>query len=119
MLPLIYADFNGMRPVAPDKKQLYVSLAKFGTKRDLERQHIDLREGLPLRMHDDEEGGIVASGAAHFDPESGKWVAVANASDVRYLSDVVNDPNHWASTVDWSAVRSRSEELIPPDLHGP
>jgi hypothetical protein len=103
--PLVWVDFNATSYGARDTGQIYIHLWKIGTLRDLERQHVQLKEGMELRMYDDDEDGIVATGIAHYDQQGARWVAVAKTSDVKYISEVAGDPNHWASTVDWKALR--------------
>jgi hypothetical protein len=70
----IYADFNN----ADSSGRLRLNCA--GTLEDLSRQSVRLREGMPLRLHDEE---LEADGEAHFSPEERIWVAAINWQLVR------------------------------------
>jgi hypothetical protein len=100
--PRVYADFQNL----DDFNRLRLTCA--GTRQDLARQGIQLREGLVLTcyMDDaDEEGRpdeLRAEGIVHFNETERCWVA----------------------TIDWSALRHASEERTPdtggaksPSLH--
>jgi hypothetical protein len=73
--PTIYADFNNADP------QGRLRLNCIGTIEDLSRQGIQLREGLPLTLHDEE---LEADGEAYFSPEDRIWVAVLDWQLVRH-----------------------------------
>ena len=88
--PRIYADFQKLD--AHD----HLKLTCAGTQRDLDRQGIELREGLTLTFWTDDEDDagkpdeLLAEGIVLFDEVNGCWVA----------------------TVNWSAIRHASEELV-------
>jgi hypothetical protein len=75
--PLIYADFNN----ADGHGCLRLNCA--GTTVDLFREGIELREGLPLVLHDEE---LEADGTAHFSAEERLWVAIIDWQKVRRFS---------------------------------
>ena len=75
--PMVYADFHN----ADAEGRL--RLNTIGTIRDLSRQGITLRDGLPLTLHDDE---LEVDGEVCFSPEEHLWVAA----------------------IDWDAIRPRS-----------
>ncbi len=72
--PIIYADFNNA------DTQGCLRLNTVGTIQDLSQQGIQLREGLPLTLHDEE---MEADGEAHFSLEEQIWVATINWQKVR------------------------------------
>jgi hypothetical protein len=96
--PRIYADFHNL----DDSNRLRLTCA--GTKEDLERQGIELREGLVLTfyMDDADDQGdpdeLRTEGVVQYDGSESTWVA----------------------SVDWSAVRHASDEMPShPDGPGP
>src|SRR5262245_47313375 len=92
--PKVYADFQNL----DDANRLRLTCA--GTREDLERHGIQLREGcvLTFYMDDaDEEGRpdeLLADGTVHDNPQEKCWVA----------------------EIDWTALRHSSDELseVPP-----
>jgi hypothetical protein len=72
--PTIYADFNN----ADSRGRLRLNCV--GTVEDLSRQGVQLREGLPLTLHDEE---LEADGEAHFSADEQIWVAIINWGLVR------------------------------------
>ena len=90
--PRIYADFHNLDGL----NRLRLTCA--GTREDLARQRIELREGLRLDFYMDdaadsgEPDDILAEGVVHFDPVDQTWVA----------------------DVDWLAVRHASEDKTRP-----
>ena len=84
--PRVYADFQNL----DDENRLRLTCA--GTRRDLERQGIALREGLALTLYTDDatdEGQpdeLLAEGIVHYDEAENCWVA----------------------TIDWKALRRKS-----------
>ena len=64
-----------------------------GTFEDLQRQGIELREGLKLTVYmddSDDEGNpdeLRADGVVHFDAEHRCWVATIDWSAIRHASD--------------------------------
>ena len=96
--PKIYADFHNL----DDSNRLRLTCA--GTKEDLERQGIELREGLVLTFYMDEADDrgdpdeLRTEGVVHYDESESTWVA----------------------SVDWSAVCRASDEMPGrPDGPGP
>ncbi|MBW3600157.1 MAG: hypothetical protein KY475_23145 [Planctomycetes bacterium] len=87
----IYADFQNL----DDANRLRLSCA--GTKEDLERHGIQLRQGMMLTFYTDDADddgrpdNLLADGVVEYDEEAGGWVA----------------------TVDWSALRHASDERHP------
>lgn len=69
-------------------------LTTIGTRRDLERLRIELREGLPLKLWTDDldeagkEDNLIVDGVAHFYEEVGVWVALIDWDHVRHESEV-------------------------------
>ena len=86
--PKVYADFQNL----DDSNRL--RLTCIGTKQDLTRLGIELREGLELTfwMDDSDEEGqpdpLLADGTVQFN----------------------GNENCWVATIDWSALRHSSEE---------
>jgi hypothetical protein len=86
--PRVYADFQNL------DDQNRIRLTRTGTCQDLERQEIQLREGLVLTLYTDDandEGSpdeLLAEGVVHLSDEEDCWVA----------------------TIDWTALRHASEE---------
>ena len=70
----LYADFNNADPEGR------VRLNVAGTLRDLARQGVQLREGLPVVVHDEE---LAADGEAVFSAGEGVWAARIDWSLVR------------------------------------
>jgi hypothetical protein len=73
-LPLIYADFNNADPHG------CLRLNCAGTTDDLSREGVELREGLPIVLHDEE---LEADGIAHFSADEKAWVAIIDWQKVR------------------------------------
>ncbi len=72
--PTIYADFNN----ADSRGCLRLNCV--GTIQDLSEQGLQLRDGLPLTLHDEE---LEADGEARFSSEERIWVAVIDWARVR------------------------------------
>ena len=74
-IPRVYADFQNL----DDLNRLRLTCA--GTLQDLERQGIELREGLVLTLYTDDENDqgqpdeLCAEGVAHYDEGAQCWVA--------------------------------------------
>lgn len=89
-IPKVYADFHNI----DDEGQLRLTCA--GTAQDIDRQGIELRDGLVLTFvtdDEDDEGQpdeLLADGIVHYDEVGCCWVA----------------------NVDWSALRHASEEAV-------
>ena len=85
--PKIYADFHNL----DDSNRLKLTCA--GTKDDLERQRIELREGLVLTFYMDdaddhgEADELRTEGVVHYDEKVLTWVASVDWSAVRHASD--------------------------------
>ena len=90
--PKIYADFQNL----DDFNRLRLTCA--GTTEDLDRQKLQLREGMVLTfyMDDADEQGrpdeLTAEGVVHYNKDEECWVAA----------------------IDWSAIHHASEEQIAP-----
>lgn len=86
-MPGVYADFQNL----DDFNRLKLTCA--GTLQDLERQGIDLREGLILSLYTDDENDqgqpdeLRAEGVAHYDAEGQCWVATVDWAAIRHASD--------------------------------
>jgi hypothetical protein len=86
--PLVYADFQDL----DDENRLRLTCA--GTRRDLERQRVELREGLPLTLYTDDatdEGQpdqLLADGIVQYNQGEKCWVAAIDWSAIRHESDV-------------------------------
>jgi hypothetical protein len=82
--PLVYADFQNL----DDENRLRLTCA--GTRRDLERQGIKLREGLPLTLYTDDatdEGQpdhLLADGIAQYNEAEKCWVAAIDWNALRH-----------------------------------
>jgi len=85
--PQIYADFHN----ADSRGRL--RLNSVGTIEDLARQHIELREGLPVSLYSDDldAGGaldkLLVDGIVEFSKEEDCWVAIIDWSAIRHASD--------------------------------
>jgi hypothetical protein len=85
--PLVYADFQNL----DDENRLRLTCS--GTRRDLERQGIELREGLILTLYTDDandEGQpdeLRAEGVVHYDTGAKCWVAAIDWQAIRHASD--------------------------------
>src|SRR5262249_35320313 len=85
--PRVYADFQNL----DDENRLRLTCA--GTRRDLEQQGIELRDGMTLTLCSDDandEGQpdeLLADGVVHYD-ETGKC---------------------WGAAIDWNAIRHASK----------
>jgi len=85
--PKIYADFHNL----DDSNRLRLTCA--GTREDLERQGIELREGLVLTfyMDDADDRGdpdeLRTEGIVHYDESESTWVASVDWSAIRHASD--------------------------------
>jgi hypothetical protein len=82
----IYADFHNL----DDLNRLRLTCA--GTREDLERLGIELREGLILTFYMDDTDGqgrpdeLRVEGVVHFDADHLSWIADVNWSKVRHES---------------------------------
>lgn len=111
--PLVSVDFNAMW----DKH--HVSLGTLGVKWDLERQGVQIADGLRLRAFDvdaDSEGhrdNIVCEGVVdHLDgtnhPPKFDWLLAIDW--IAHESDLRDDLQHWVHAVEWEhEERVRSE----------
>lgn len=82
--PKVYADFQNL------DASHRLRLTSQGTLRDLERQGIELREGLGLTVYTDDEDDqgrpteLQADAVVHLDPDGGGWVAAIDWSALRH-----------------------------------
>lgn len=85
--PKVYADFQNL----DDANRLRLTCA--GTKEDLARQGIELREGLVLTFYMDDANNrgepdeLLSEGAVHYSEQERSWVALIDWSAVRHASD--------------------------------
>jgi hypothetical protein len=85
-IPKVYADFQNL----DDLNRLRLTAA--GTLQDLERQGIQLHEGLLLTLSTDDEDDqgqpdeLRAEGLTHYDEEGQRWVATIDWAAVRHAS---------------------------------
>jgi len=85
--PRIYADFHN----ADSRGRL--RLNSVGTIEDLARQHIELREGLPVSLYSDDLDAagaldkLLVAGIVGFSQEEDCWVATIDWSAIRHASD--------------------------------
>src|SRR5271155_4043995 len=93
--PRVYADFQNL----DDENRLRLTCA--GTRQDLERHGIELREGmaLPLYTDDTDDEGqpdqLLAEGVVHYNEEEKSWVAAIDWNAIRHKSEIPNhDRNH-------------------------
>ena len=84
--PRIYADFQNL----DGENRLRLTCA--GTRRDLERQGIQLREGMVLTLYTDDandEGQsdeLLAEGIVHYNQAETCWVAAIDWQTIRHAS---------------------------------
>jgi hypothetical protein len=84
--PRVYADFQNL----DDENRLRLTCA--GTRRDLERQAIDLCEGMMLTLYTDDatDDGqpdeLLADGVVHFNETEKCWVATIDWQAIRHAS---------------------------------
>jgi hypothetical protein len=87
-IPRVYADFQNL----DDENRLRLTCA--GTRRDLERQGIELREGMNLTLYTDD--------------------ANDNGQPDELLAEGIVEYNEaekcWVARIDWQALRHASEE---------
>jgi hypothetical protein len=82
----VYADFQNL----DDQNRLRLTCA--GTRRDLERQGIELREGMALTLYSDdakdngEPDELFAEGVVHYDEAANCWVAAIDWNAIRHAS---------------------------------
>jgi hypothetical protein len=85
--PRVYADFQNL----DDENRLRLTCA--GTCCDLERQHIDLREGLAITLYTDDADDqgrpdeLRASGIVHYNDAEQCWVAAIDWKAIRHASE--------------------------------
>lgn len=64
---------------------------------DTERYGVELKEGHPLHLYTDDLGDdgnrddMIVDGVAHFDANSGRWVALVDWDTLRHISEVGSD----------------------------
>jgi hypothetical protein len=85
--PRVYADFQNL----DDENRLRLTCA--GTRRDLERQGIELREGMALTLYSDDANDrgkpdeLLAEGVVHYDDAEKCWVAAIDWNAIRHASE--------------------------------
>jgi hypothetical protein len=90
--PRVYADFQNL----DDENRLRLTCA--GTRRDLERQALELREGMALTLYTDdaadngESDELVADAVVHFNQAENCWVAAIDWQAIRHASENGNLP---------------------------
>ncbi len=87
--PRVYADFQNL----DDANRLRLVCA--GTRRDLERQQIQLSEGMTLTLYTDD-----ADDAGHPDELLADGVVQYNGQE-----------KCWVAAIDWQALRHRSDQV--------
>jgi hypothetical protein len=86
--PRVYADFQNL----DDENRLRLTCA--GTRRDLERQGIELKEGMVLTLYTDDatDDGrpdeLLAEGVVHYDNAEECWVATIDWQAIRHASQI-------------------------------
>jgi hypothetical protein len=106
----IWVDFNTLSTV-PDGRW-FVSLTTFGSQENLRRRCLTLNEGLRLNLYMDDASGegawddLVVSGTVQRHPVWGSWVALVERAQIKHVSEIVGDPDHCASSVDWAALHT-------------
>lgn len=84
--PKVYADFQNL----DDENRLRLTCS--GTRRDLERQSLELREGMALTLYSDDatDDGqpdeLLADGVVHFNKAENCWVAAIDWQAIRHAS---------------------------------
>jgi len=84
--PRVYADFQNL----DDENRLRLTCA--GTRRDLERQALELREGMALTLYTDDatddgqSDELLADGVVHFNQAENCWVAIIDWQAIRHAS---------------------------------
>jgi hypothetical protein len=85
--PRVYADFQNL----DDDNRLRLTCA--GTRRDLQRQGLQLREGMGLTLYTDDANDdgqpdeLLADGIVHYNDLEKCWVAAIDWSKVRHASE--------------------------------
>jgi len=88
--PRVYADFQNL----DDENRLRLTCA--GTRRDLERQALELREGMVLALYTDDatddgrSDELLADGVVHFNQAENCWVAAIDWQAIRHASAETN-----------------------------
>src|SRR5262249_46161263 len=83
----VYADFQNL----DDENRLRLTCA--GTRRDLEQQRIELRDGMALTFYTDDANDngqpdeLIAEGIVHYDQSQKCWVGVIDWQALRHASD--------------------------------
>ena len=83
----VYHDFQNL----DDQNRLRLTCA--GTRQDLERQDIELQEGMVLTLYDydaNDEGepdNLLAEGVVHFNKAENCWVAAIDWHAIRHASE--------------------------------
>lgn len=86
--PRVFADFNDL---LSSPRRLWLDTV--GARKDLERQDLELREGLRLTLYDHDlddasnRDDLLVEGVVSRDPESGRWMAIIEPDEIRHESD--------------------------------
>jgi diguanylate cyclase (GGDEF)-like protein len=111
--PLVYADFQNL----DDENRLRLTCA--GTRQDLERQGIELREGLRLTLYTDDandEGQpdkLVADGIVQYNQGEKCWVAAIDWNAIRHESDARQESDgHFQFTEAFGDARVEELKLL-------
>jgi hypothetical protein len=88
LMPKIYADFH-----KTDKDGRLILIC-IGTRRDLQRQGIELSEGMKLIFYCDDADDrgrpddLIVQGRVEYDAQAGHWVGVIDWNEIRHESDL-------------------------------
>jgi hypothetical protein len=86
--PRVFADFNDL---LSSPRRLWLDTV--GAREDLQRQGIELREGLEITLYDhdlDEAGNrddLIVEGVVSRDPATGTWMATIDPDTIRHESN--------------------------------
>jgi hypothetical protein len=86
--PRVYADFNDL---LGSPRRLWLDTV--GARQDLERQGLELQEGLRILLYDhdlDDEGerdDLVVEGIVSLDRATGRWCAFIDPGAIRHASE--------------------------------
>lgn len=120
--PLVAVDFNGMLA------SMVVSLETAGVHWDLERQHLDLVEGIRLRAYDlDAQNGVpdnlIGEGTVQRwagEPAQDRVHWVLQLDYLGHESEFRGSPEHWVNKIDWHeevAAREEWQRMHAPGKH--
>ena len=93
-MKLVYADFMKM-----DYEGRLILIC-LGTKRDLEKHNITLKEGLKLTFYNEDEDGdgnrddLVVEGTVERDAENSRWTARIDWNEIKNISKLSGEEKH-------------------------